>query len=50
MKTGVFYYFFLDYDRRRYAVVPYALLLVAVAMFFAFGDLLSSWLKPRVDF
>lgn len=49
-KTGVFYYFFLDYTRNPFAVVGYALLIVAVSSFFFLGDLLSVWLKPPVDF
>jgi hypothetical protein len=48
-RTGVFYYFFLDY-RHKWAVVSYLALIGAVAGFFALGDVLSNALKPRVDF
>lgn len=48
-RTGVFYYFFLDY-RQKWALVSYLALIGAVSGFFALGDILSNALKPRVDF
>lgn len=48
-QIGFFMYPFLDY-RRPYAILSYVGLVSAVVGFFLLGDLLSTLLKPQVEF